>query len=55
MEMQNGSLIRKSRSRGPDAWLFRWSEKDGDGNRIYRKRVIGTVEELPDDVSARPQ
>jgi integrase len=53
MEMQNGSLIRKSRSHGPDAWLFRWSEKDDDGNRIYRKRVIGTVEELPDNASAR--
>jgi site-specific recombinase XerD len=28
MEMQNGSLIRKSRSHGPDAWLFRWSKDD---------------------------
>jgi hypothetical protein len=32
MDMQNGSLIRKSRSHGSDAWLFRWSEKDDDGN-----------------------
>jgi hypothetical protein len=53
MNMQQGSLIRKSRVKGPDAWLFRWSEKSDDGNRIYRKRMIGTVEELPDSASAR--
>jgi hypothetical protein len=33
--------------------LFRWSEKDTDGKRIYRKRVIGTVEEFPDSEAAR--
>jgi site-specific recombinase XerD len=51
--MQHGSLIQKSRKRGPDVWLFRWSEKDADGKRIYRKRVIGTVEEFPDSEAAR--
>jgi integrase len=51
--MQNCSLIRKSRKRGPDVWLLRWSDKTTSGRRIYRKRVIGTVEEYPDADSAR--
>jgi integrase len=51
--MQHGSLIQTSRKRGPDVWLFRWSEKDGEGKRIYRKRVIGTVEEYVSCDAAR--
>jgi integrase len=53
MYMQNGSLETKSRLEGPDVWQFRWSEKDPNGRRIYRKRVIGTVEEYPEAESAR--
>ena len=30
--MQYGSLVRASRSRGPDVWLFRWSEQATAGN-----------------------
>jgi len=41
--MQQGSVILTSRKFGPDVWQFRWSEKDRNGRRIYRKRVIGTV------------
>jgi integrase len=52
-EMQNCSLIKKSRKRGPDVWLLRWSDKSISGKRIYRKRAIGTVEEYPDSESAR--
>jgi integrase len=51
--MQNCSLIGKSRKRGPDVWLLRWSDKTTSGKRIYRTRVIGTVEEYPDADSAR--
>ena len=51
--MQNCSLIRKSRKRGPDVWLLRWSDKSISGKRIYRKRAIGTVEKYPDSESAR--
>ncbi len=51
--MQCGSLIRKSRKRGPDVWLFRWSEKGTPGKRVYRKRVIGTLEEYSDVDAAR--
>jgi integrase len=53
MHMQHGSLETKSRLQGPDVWQFRWSEKDPNGRRVYRKRVIGTVEEYADEKSAR--
>jgi hypothetical protein len=45
--MQRGSLIRKNHKQGPDVWQFRWSEKSPEGRRVYRKRVIGTVEQYP--------
>ena len=51
--MQRCSLILKKRKRGPDVWLLRWSDKSASGRRIYRKRVIGTVEEFVDAGSAR--
>ena len=45
--MQQGSLTTKTRLEGPDIWQFRWSEKGPNGKRVYRKRVIGTIEEFP--------
>lgn len=51
--MQRGSLIRVGRKEGPDVWQFRWSEKDLNGGRVYRKRVIGTVERYPNEAAAR--
>jgi hypothetical protein len=48
--MQSGSLVRASRSRGPD---FRWSEQNYDGKRVCRKRVIGTVDDYFDCEAAR--
>ena len=51
--MQQGSVIQSSRKAGPDVWQFRWSEKDLNGHRVYRKRVIGTVEEYTDESSVR--
>jgi len=51
--MQQGSVILTGRKFGPDVWQFRWSEKDRSGRRIYRKRVIGTVEQYPDAQAAR--
>src|SRR5580658_267975 len=53
MHMQHGSLETKSRLEGPVVWQFRWSEKEPNGRRVYRKRVIGTVEEYADADSAR--
>jgi len=52
-KMQRGSLIRKNRKQGPDVWHFRWSERGLEGRRIYRKRVIGTVEQYPSEDAAR--
>jgi len=51
--MQHGSLITKKRLEGPDAWEFRWSEKGPYGKRVYRKRIIGTIDKYPDPESAR--
>jgi len=51
--MQQGSVIQTSRKHGPDVWQFRWSEKDRRGRRIYRKRVIGTVQQYADAQAAR--
>jgi integrase len=51
--MQHASLTMKNRLEGPDVWQFRWSEKGTHGSRIYRKRVIGTIEEYPDVEAAR--
>ena len=51
--MQHGSLTTKSRLEGPDVWQFRWSEKGPHGTRVYRKRVIGTIEQYPDAEAAR--
>lgn len=51
--MQKGSLTQRSRLEGPDVWEFRWSEKGPYGRRVYRKRVVGTIDEYPDDHAAR--
>ena len=51
--MQQGSLIKSNRKRGPDVWQFRWAERGPQGKRIYRKRVIGTVCQYTDADSAR--
>lgn len=51
--MQNGSVIRRSRKNHSDIWQFRWWEKKSDGRRIYRRRVIGTVDQTPDREAAR--
>ena len=51
--MQRGSLVKVARKNGPDVWQFRWSEKGGDGRRVYRKRVIGTIEQYFDTAEAR--
>ena len=51
--MQQGSLIKSIRKRGPDVWQFRWAERGSEGKRIYRNRVIGTVCQDADADSAR--
>ena len=51
--MQRGSLVKSKRKQGPEVWQFRWSEKGPNTKRVYRRRVIGTVEQYPDEAAAR--
>jgi integrase len=51
--MQRGCMQRNTRKEGPDVWQFRWSETSSDGKRLYRKKVVGTVEQYPDENAAR--
>jgi hypothetical protein len=46
-------MQRNSRKEGPDAWQSRWSETRLDGKRLYRKKIVGTVEQYPDEGAAR--
>jgi hypothetical protein len=53
LNMQNGSVLRRSRKNHSDIWQFRWWEKTSEGKRIYRRREIGTVDQIPDLEAAR--
>ena len=51
--MQRGSLVKSKRKQGPEVWQFRWSEKGPNTKRVYHRRVIGTVDQYPDEAAAR--
>jgi len=51
--MQNGSVIRAERQRGPDVWEFKWREPGADGKRRHRRIVLGSVEQLADEAAVR--
>src|SRR6201981_451858 len=51
--MQNGSVIRAKRQRGPDVWEFRWREPGADGKRKHRRMILGSTEQLADETTAR--
>jgi hypothetical protein len=51
--MQRGCMQRNNRKEGPDVWQFRWSEIRLDGKRFYHKKIVGTVEQYPDEDAAR--
>jgi hypothetical protein len=51
--MQEGSVIREHRKLGPDVWSYRWWESGPNGNRVHRRIVLGTAEQLRDISSAR--
>src|ERR1700758_5483608 len=51
--MQNGSVIRGERQRGPDVWEFRWREPSADGKRKHRRMILGSTEQLADETTAR--
>ena len=46
--MQNGSVVQRTRKKHSDIWQFRWREKTAEGKKIYRRRQIGTVDQIPD-------
>ena len=46
--MQNGSVMRAERRRGPDVWEFRWREPGADGRRRHRRMVVGSVNQFVD-------
>ena len=50
---QRGSLQRVKRKSGPAVWIFRWYEVQAGGRKTYRKRVVGTVEDLKTETDAR--
>ena len=45
---QQGSTLKLKRKSGPDMWVFRWYD-ESSGTRIYKKRNLGTVAEMPLD------
>lgn len=47
---QNGSVIRKPRSIGPDVWVFRYME---DG--VHKSKILGTVQKLRTKSAARKE
>jgi hypothetical protein len=51
--MQNGSVVRAERQRGPDVWEFRWREPGADGKRKHRRMILGSIEQLADETAAR--
>ena len=51
--MQTGSFIRCHRKKHVDVWQFRWWKKTPDGKKVYRRREIGTVHDIPDLETAR--
>ena len=51
--MQNRSVVRRNRKKHSDIWQFRWREETADGKKVYRRRQIGTVDQIPDLETAR--
>jgi len=41
------------RKKGPDVWCFRWREGGPDGQRIHRRIVLGTADDLKTIASTR--
>jgi integrase len=46
--MQNGSIIRTARRRGPDVWEYRWREPGANGKRKLRRMVVGSLNQFKD-------
>src|SRR5579863_3605820 len=51
--MQNGSLIRRARSSQSEVWEFRWREPGPTGRRRHRRIVVGSTDQIADELAAR--
>ncbi len=49
---QQGSIAIEKRKTGQDVWVYRWRETGSGGQRIKRKKVIGTKAQFPSRASA---
>jgi integrase len=49
---QNGCVILSTNGSGERIWLFRWYETQADGERIRRKKKIGTLDQYRDKAAA---
>lgn len=52
-QYQLGTLYQEPRKKGPAVWVYRWREADGQGNRVLRKQIVGTVRELRTNADAQ--
>ncbi len=50
---QQGTVTRVKRTHCPDVWVFRFRITDEDGQRVQRKRTIGTVVQYPTKAAAK--
>lgn len=50
---QQGSLTCVKRKTGQAVWVFRWYEPITNGGMVYRKKVLGTTEELKTESQAQ--
>ena len=50
---QQGNLQLVERKRGPRAWEYRWYEPLADGSRKRRSLVVGSLEQYPNEASAK--
>jgi integrase len=44
---QEGSIDRVKRAKGGDVWVYRWRELQEDGNRVQKKKTVGSIEQFP--------
>jgi hypothetical protein len=52
-QYQKGNLTLRKRAKGADVWQFRWWDADDEGRRVQRSKLIGTVEEYPNERAAQ--
>jgi integrase len=50
---QTGSLKIERRNTGVDAWVYRWREYRADGTSVYRKKIVGRLNELRTKAAAQ--